>query len=471
MKKRLDKTSAFSRSTPWLFLAAAALMLLAGCGERPPIEAVQHGYRGTGMDQIYNPRILASQAALNEAPEALPQVPADGPKARDVYKNVQVLGDLSVAQFTRNMTAITNWVSPDQGCAYCHNLANLADDSKYAKVVARRMLQMTQHVNADWQKHVGQTGVTCYTCHRGQPVPTQAWYAQPPERTATRGMVGYRGEQNLASPQVGLTSLPEDPFSAMLLKADEIRVVGPTALPTGNRQSTKQAEWTYGLMMHMSSSLGVNCTYCHNSRSFQTWDTSTPQRTTAWYGIRMARDLNQNYVVPLTDQIPAAHKGPTGDIGKVGCGTCHQGAYKPLYGAQMAKDYPELLTLSGGAVAPTAPVTSGLPPPVAEPKFALMYFATGSSTLQAPQAQSMTQLIDAMKADANLKATISGFHSASGGADLNAELAKQRAFTVRDSLLGAGIATERVALAKPVEMQANGGGEDPSARRVEVKVQ
>ena len=31
----------------------------------------------------------------------------------------------------------------------------------------------------------------------------------------------------------------------------------------------------------MSQALGVNCVYCHNSRSFASWDTSTPQRGVA----------------------------------------------------------------------------------------------------------------------------------------------------------------------------------------------
>ncbi len=77
-----------------------------------------------------------------------------GPKAGAVYKNVQVLGDLSVGQFTRLMVSITNWVAPTQGCAYCHNTANMAEDSVYTKVVARRMIQMVQHINADYQPHV-----------------------------------------------------------------------------------------------------------------------------------------------------------------------------------------------------------------------------------------------------------------------------------------------------------------------------
>ena len=68
------------------------------------------------------------------------------------------------------------------------------------------------------------------------------------------------------------------------------------------------------------------------------------------------------------------------------------------------------------------------------------------------------------------KATISGFHSAAGTLAQNQELAKQRAFTVRDSLLAAGIAESRVMLAKPQQTEANVAGEDPTARRVEVTI-
>ena len=99
-------------------------------------------------------------------------------------------------------------------------------------------------------------------------------------------------------------------------------------------------------MVHMSESLGVNCTYCHNTRNFQGWEESRPQRVTSWYGIRMARDLNNDYMEPLTKTFPEHRLGPKGDVAKVNCTTCHQGAFKPLYGAAMAKDYPELQTLA-----------------------------------------------------------------------------------------------------------------------------
>jgi photosynthetic reaction center cytochrome c subunit len=73
----------------------------------------------------------------------------------------------------------------------------------------------------------------------------------------------------------------------------------------------------------------------------------------------MARDINSEYVVPLTSTFPAHRLGPAGDVQKVNCSTCHQGAYKPLYGAAMAKDYPALKTTAAPdatnvtAVAPT----------------------------------------------------------------------------------------------------------------------
>lgn len=329
-------------------LMLAAVVMLSAC-ERPPIVTVQTGYRGTGMEQVYNPRTLAKEAALNKAPAPAPEASPDGPKASQVYQNVQVLGDLSVGQFVRHMTSITEWVAPKEGCAYCHNVQNFAEDSKYTKIVARRMIQMTQKVNQDWKTHVADTGVTCYTCHRGNNIPQQVWMA-PKDRKYVNSLLGDLAGQNIATEAAGLSSLPFDPFTPYLQDALPIRVNGNEAMAgvssNANRASLKQTEWTYSLMMHMSDSLGVNCTYCHNTRAFQSWEESRPQRVTSWYGIRMARELNNEYIIPLTDQFPASRLGPKGDVAKVNCSTCHQGAFKPLYGAEMAKHYPELQTVS-----------------------------------------------------------------------------------------------------------------------------
>ncbi len=336
-------------------LGVACIAATAGC-ERPPVETLQGGYRGLGMEQIINPRLDAKKASRNQLPPAIPAAPAGGPPASTVYKNIQVLTDLNVAQFTRVMLAITQWVAPpDQSCNYCHT-SDMASDARYTKVVARRMLQMVRHVNADWKTHVADTGVTCYTCHRGNAVPQNVWFTDP-GRSAESGLIAGNAGKNKPAPAIGLTALPYDPFTRFLLKDANIRVISNDALPDGNRSSIKQTDSTYALMISISQSLGVNCDFCHNTRSFAVWDASTPKRTTAWYGIRMVRDLNNQYLVPLTGHFPSQRLGLLGDVAKVNCATCHQGLFKPLYGESMAKDYPELAG---------HPSASASPPPTAE---------------------------------------------------------------------------------------------------------
>ncbi len=334
MKVRIQRSAAL------LVLAVAALT--AGC-EAPPPETVQRGYRGLAMGELYNPRTLAAQAPNNVAPVAVPAVAPGGPPASSVFKNVQVLNDVSIGEFTRLMVAITQWVAPEQGCAYCHKAGeDMSSDALYTKVVARKMLQMTRTINSDYKNHVGETGVTCFTCHRGNNVPREIWFTNPGPVTVRGTMAGNRAGQNWPAPQVGLTSLPFDPFTPFLDERQQIRVLSTSALPTDNRHSIKQTEWTYALMMHMSDALGVNCTFCHNTRSFASWDASTPQRATAYYGIQTVRAVNDQFLNPLQSVYPPHRLGPEGDAPKANCATCHQGAYKPLYGAAMAKDYPEL---------------------------------------------------------------------------------------------------------------------------------
>jgi len=258
-----------------------------------------------------------------------------------VYENVQVLGDLSVAQFTRLMASITQWVSPEQGCNYCHEGNNLASDNVYTKVVSRRMIQMTQYINAEAKDHVKDTGVTCWTCHRGKNVPEYIWFEG---ETGYSGMAGWRDGQNEAHPSVGYASLPNDPFSELLETVDykSIRVQSQNPLPAGSMRNIKDTEKTYGLMMHFSYSLGENCTYCHNSRSWGSWEQSPPTRVSAWHGIQMVRGLNADYLSPLQSEYPANRLGANGDAPKAHCATCHQGVNKPLYGVSMIGDYPSL---------------------------------------------------------------------------------------------------------------------------------
>ncbi|MGA1360422.1 MAG: photosynthetic reaction center cytochrome PufC, partial [Gemmatimonadaceae bacterium] len=204
------------------------------------------------------------------------------------------------------------------------------------KAVARRMIQMTRNINSEWTEHVGNTGVTCYTCHVGKPLPNGLWF--------------YTDENQILR---------------HYLDGAGARVTSQTIAPSAaNRSSVKQTEWTYALMISQSNSLGVNCTFCHNSRQFASWDQAPPQRVTAYAGIQMLRDLNTNYLAPLAPVYHPSRLGPKGDAPKAQCSTCHNGVYKPLYGFQMAKHYPAIWGTHTDWVTPLPPPFTTPPAPV-----------------------------------------------------------------------------------------------------------
>lgn len=338
-------------------VAVGLATMIAGC-ERPPQLTSQNGFRGTGMAQVSHPATVAKLVAANQVPP--PPYPLEpdpgGQRASEAYQNVKVLGDLSPDEFNRLMASITEWIAPAEGCNYCHNPENMASDEIYTKVVARRMIQMTRNINTNWKPHFGNkpdAGVTCWTCHRGNVVPVYHWSFDPngvPMETIT----GNRHGQNNPVTTVAMSSLPNDPFTPYLFNAKPIRVAATSAFPSDHVVSIAATEATYGLMMHMSNSLGVNCTYCHNAQSFGNWATSNATRTNAWYGIRMVRQINNDYIQPLTPTFPANRVGPMGDPYKVNCATCHQGIAKPLYGVPMLKDHPALAGVRAPMVATPA---------------------------------------------------------------------------------------------------------------------
>ncbi len=322
-----------------VFLAFLGTVFTLQAFERPPVLSTQNGFRGTGLVQVHNPRTEAHLRAQNQVPPALDPASAEGDRASSIFENLQVLGDLSIEQFGRSMQAMTDWVTPGAGCNGCHVEGDFASDDNYRKVVARRMIQMVQHINGGWTSHVQQTGVTCYTCHRGNMVPQQVWAAATEQ--GARGMAASANMQNRAEPSVGLTSLPHDPFTNYLSGAENIRLQSQTTLASGAPHSIQNAESVYGLMIHVSEALGANCTFCHNTRAFSSWDQSNPARLTAWHGIRMVRDLNNTYVNPLRTVLPPNRLGPAGDALQINCATCHQGVNRPLLGVSMLRDYPE----------------------------------------------------------------------------------------------------------------------------------
>ncbi len=96
------------------------------------------------------------------------------------------------------------------------------------------------------------------------------------------------------------------------------------------------------------------------------------------------------------------------------------------------------------------------------------YFASGKADLAEGAGDALADVIKGAQSGRQL--AISGFHDATGSAVKNAELAKLRAFAVRDALKAAGVAEQKIELKTPEQMKASGSGSgsDAEARRVEV---
>lgn len=112
------------------------------------------------------------------------------------------------------------------------------------------------------------------------------------------------------------------------------------------------------------------------------------------------------------------------------------------------------------------PMPAAAPTP---PNAAKIYFDTGVATLPAGSDQTLAAMIEWVKNNPDAKVVISGFHDPRGGAKLNHDLAKQRAVSVSELLIQAGVKTENIELKKPQSTEGNGSLEE--ARRVEVSVE
>jgi outer membrane protein OmpA-like peptidoglycan-associated protein len=95
-----------------------------------------------------------------------------------------------------------------------------------------------------------------------------------------------------------------------------------------------------------------------------------------------------------------------------------------------------------------------------------VYFDVGQAAVPDDAPMLLRPAIRAARAMPGSKLVVSGYHDASGDAAANAELAKRRAFAVRDALVAQGVSEQQIELAKPVLTE--GGADAAEARRVEV---
>ncbi|RPH42544.1 MAG: OmpA family protein [Burkholderiales bacterium] len=142
-----------------------------------------------------------------------------------------------------------------------------------------------------------------------------------------------------------------------------------------------------------------------------------------------------------------------------------------VVGINAGPEAPAAPAAAAPAVAPAAAPVAAPAPAVAAaaPIVAKVYFDSGVTALPADGAAALQPVVDAARARADARIAISGYHDKTGNPEQNAELAKKRAFAVRDALVAAGIAEPRIELRKPEEAQ--GDGNDREARRVEATVE
>jgi photosynthetic reaction center cytochrome c subunit len=94
--------------------------------------------------------------------------------AKEVFKNVQILGDVPAARLLRTMQSFTRALGVS--CTKCHVPEHFESEDKDDKEVTRDMMKMTRAITEEYLRKIkaladDKPSVNCFTCHRGQAKP------------------------------------------------------------------------------------------------------------------------------------------------------------------------------------------------------------------------------------------------------------------------------------------------------------
>ncbi|NJK81088.1 MAG: photosynthetic reaction center cytochrome c subunit [Chloroflexaceae bacterium] len=317
--------------------------------------------------------IQAGQEYISEFPE--PQ-------------NVQVLQGMNTSQIWNYMIQISGALGV--GCQYCHDINNFAADPYPAKISGRLMLLLVRDLNTQYITNIPNwrgNYVRCDTCHLNQalgvPTVSEQFELSVPPITVDLEPLNEAGLPIRTAEEVAELNASEfatmDVDNPMLLKEAVLyylynyRVWDPFNAedPTSGRGSLSltheggrtqdQVTINQNVMNLQSWSLGVGCTYCHNSRNFYAYeaDIKAPQftqtyainRLKAQHMMLMTTFMAQNwsrYVLPnpdyqgLIDPPDAVNQqfflGIDDTVYAVpGCYTCHRGNAIPKASLNIAE--------------------------------------------------------------------------------------------------------------------------------------
>lgn len=232
-------------------------------------------------------------------------------------------------------------------CVYCHVAGDFASDANPKKAIARTMLRMLKQVathfpdtgnDFEHSRYLafpeGKQYVTCYSCHRGMPIPVNTlpdWHG--PDRAPEPGAPPAGGGRRGAGGQRG--------GGAAARGAD---AGAPASLPaTRGTENFKNMVFlprdvnTQFVMPAFRASIGVECNFCHvfgaqlerghaNERELD----GNPKKLIARGMIGMLKEINAA-LFPDADVdivLTAASEPPSGTH-YVTCYTCHRGNHLP----------------------------------------------------------------------------------------------------------------------------------------------
>jgi photosynthetic reaction center cytochrome c subunit len=288
-------------------------------------------------------------------------------------QNIQVLTGMNTEQLWNYMQRMSAGLGVS--CQYCHNIQNYSDYTIVQKTSGLRMLQLVQDLNAQYIVNLPNwrgNYIQCDTCHNNEAinlpaVSTQFQQSTPPIDVTVQPL----DAQGMPVTDTMEMSLKEaslyyyynyqiwDPFDVGEYASGR----GSLALTYPGGRTQDQVTINQNTMNSNSWSLGVGCTYCHNSRNFYAYeaDIEAPQfiqeyainRLKAQRMMLMTTFMAQNWTqynlprVPLPevedppldgDQYYIEQGGTYYAI--PGCYTCHRGNIVPKT-AINAADIPE----------------------------------------------------------------------------------------------------------------------------------
>ena len=97
-----------------------------------------------------------------------------------------------------------------------------------------------------------------------------------------------------------------------------------------------------------------------------------------------------------------------------------------------------------------------------------VYFDVDSYYLREDAVERLAPVLRYLRENASAVAVVSGYHDPTGGMEHNVELARNRAFAVRDFMVKEGVEEARLAMVKPVD--TTGEGPYREARHVDISI-